>query len=72
MCQLPENVTRISSQCKLYDCGKQSIDQLHVMRELQKAGLGRELNPGPLAPEAKIIPLDHQAALFAMLEFWTW
>jgi hypothetical protein len=22
-------------------------------------GLSRELNPGPLAPEAKIIPLDH-------------
>ena len=24
-------------------------------------GLLRELNPGPLAPEARIIPLDHQA-----------
>ena len=24
-------------------------------------GLDRELNPGPLAPEARIIPLDHQA-----------
>ena len=26
-------------------------------------GLDRELNPGPLAPEARIIPLDHQATL---------
>ena len=25
-------------------------------------GLVRELNPGPLAPEARIIPLDQQAA----------
>ena len=25
--------------------------------------LDRELNPGPLAPEARIIPLDHQARL---------
>ena len=25
-------------------------------------GLVRDLNPGPLAPEARIIPLDHQAA----------
>ena len=25
------------------------------------SGLDRELNPGPLAPEARIIPLDHRA-----------
>ena len=25
----------------------------------QKAGLVRDLNPGPLAPKARIIPLDH-------------
>ena len=24
-------------------------------------GLSRDLNPGPLAPEARIIPLDHSA-----------
>ena len=28
-----------------------------------KNGLGRESNPGPLAPEASIIPLDHTAAV---------
>jgi hypothetical protein len=27
-----------------------------------KKGLDRELNPGPLAPKARIIPLDHQAS----------
>lgn len=27
----------------------------------QKAGLVRDLNPGPLAPEARIIPLDQRA-----------
>ena len=25
----------------------------------QKLGLNRDLNPGPLAPKARIIPLDH-------------
>ena len=28
-----------------------------------KIGLDRDLNPGPLAPKARIIPLDHQATL---------
>ena len=28
-------------------------DQFH------KIGLNRDLNPGPLAPKARIIPLDH-------------
>ena len=28
---------------------------------LQKEGLVRELNPGPLVPETRIIPLDQQA-----------
>ena len=27
----------------------------------KKWGPDRDLNPGPLAPEARIIPLDHQA-----------
>ena len=31
------------------------------MRLQKKSGLVRELNPGPLAPEARIIPLDQQA-----------
>ena len=35
-------------------------------RQLQtKSGLLRELNPGPLAPEARIIPLDQAAGLIA-------
>ncbi len=31
------------------------------------AGLVRESNPGPLAPEARIIPLDQQAVLKIIL-----
>ena len=34
---------------------------------LAKKGLLRELNPGPLAPEARIIPLD-QAAMKTLLD----
>jgi hypothetical protein len=30
---------------------------------VSKVGLDRELNPGPRAPEARIIPLDHQAKI---------
>ena len=29
----------------------------------KNVGLVRELNPGPLAPEARIIPLDQQASV---------
>ena len=32
-------------------------------------GLNRESNPGPLAPEARIIPLDHWATLEFKLYF---
>ena len=28
----------------------------------KKLGLVRDLNPGPLAPEARIIPLDQRAS----------
>ena len=31
-----------------------------------KNGLNRDLNPGPLAPKARIIPLDHWAALASL------
>ena len=30
--------------------------------KISKAGLVRDLNPGPRAPEAQIIPLDQRAA----------
>jgi hypothetical protein len=32
-----------------------------------KVGLDRDLNPGPRAPEARIIPLDHQAMIACSL-----
>ena len=35
--------------------------QICVCIWLQKEGPVRDLNPGPLAPEARIIPLDQQA-----------
>ena len=31
-------------------------------QEEKKSGLNRDLNPGPLAPKARIIPLDHWAS----------
>ena len=34
----------------------------HVVDD-EKSGLVRDLNPGPLAPKARIIPLDQQATL---------
>ena len=30
-------------------------------KKIKKAGLARESNPGPRAPEARIIPLDQRA-----------
>ena len=32
-----------------------------------KVGLVRDLNPGPLAPKARIIPLDQRAVIIAVL-----
>ena len=34
----------------------------------QKAGLVRDLNPGPLAPKARIIPLDQRALMEYLME----
>ena len=34
----------------------------HLRTKLKGAGLVRDLNPGPLAPKARIIPLDQQAS----------
>ena len=36
---------------------------------MKNFGLNRESNPGPLAPEARIIPLDHWAKLEFKLYF---
>ena len=35
----------------------------------KKRGLNRDLNPGPLAPKARIIPLDHWASCFQRPSF---
>ena len=43
-------------------CGyKYNILKLELLKHYSetKQGLSRELNPGPRAPEARIIPLDH-------------
>ena len=37
------------------------LENFDMISNILKGGLDRELNPGPLAPEARIIPLDHQA-----------
>ena len=37
---------------------------------MYNSGLNRESNPGPLAPEARIIPLDHWATLEFKLYFY--
>ena len=34
----------------------------YFQNKSKNCGPNRELNPGPLAPEARIIPLDHLAA----------
>ena len=38
-----------------------SYKEEHLIMSLKGAGLVRDLNPGPLAPKARIIPLDQQA-----------
>ena len=40
-----------------------------VLRHIKKDGPDRGLNPEPLAPKARIIPLDHQACISYCLLF---
>ena len=37
---------------------------------MNNVGLNRDSNPGPLAPKARIIPLDHSATLNLKLYFY--
>jgi hypothetical protein len=39
--------------------GTVAIIKLITAIKIPKIGLNRDLNPGPLAPKARIIPLDH-------------
>ena len=45
-----------------------SIPGVSMIFGLKKSGLVRELNPGPRAPEARIIPLDQRALVGATFE----
>jgi hypothetical protein len=40
----------------------------HIFEKIKNEGLVRDLNPGPLAPEARIIPLDQRADILKMIE----
>ena len=42
---------------------KKRCRELKTQKSILKMGPVRESNPGPLAPEARIIPLDQQAKL---------
>ncbi|GIX97726.1 hypothetical protein CEXT_533011 [Caerostris extrusa] len=37
------------------------VQKFNLTRKKLNTGPGRDLNPGPLAPKARIIPLDHRA-----------
>ena len=41
-----------------------SYEGKHLITSLKGEGLVRDLNPGPLAPKARIIPLDQQATCY--------
>ena len=52
----------LSLRCPGYfDAIREEIKLPAIWSEGKKIGLDRDLNPGPRAPEARIIPLDHQA-----------
>ena len=41
-----------------------------ILFKIKTSGLNRDLNPGPLAPKARIIPLDHWAIDCDILKNW--
>jgi hypothetical protein len=47
--------------CFIKDTYFNSLKKTITLAKIDKmnGGLSRDLNPGPLAPEARIIPLDH-------------
>ncbi|GFT54106.1 hypothetical protein NPIL_681561, partial [Nephila pilipes] len=45
----------------------QVVLKIGSIKTINPFGLDRESNPGPLAPEARIIPLDHRAAASELL-----
>ena len=49
-------------------CNVIVVDDSGTYRVYVKLGPVRDLNPGPLAPEAKIIPLDQQAVNFILFD----
>ena len=53
------DVTSIPSRQKFQQKG--IVMSFFMRQKMPKVGLIRELNPGPLAPEARIIPLDQRA-----------
>ena len=56
---------------KWVDFSLASLRQCNVTATKGKIyyGLSRDLNPGPLAPKARIIPLDHWASWFESLSY---
>ena len=47
---------------------KDRANRTRLKGKKKRVGLDRDLNPGPRAPEARIIPLDHQAIDVGMFE----
>ena len=60
----PSNIVRLSSfvKKKIIYIKKAYFFFIYTLAKFCP-GLVRELNPGPLAPEARIIPLDQQARM---------
>lgn len=56
--------------CRLEELGIEPPDNWWLPETKQSPlwhfGLVRDLNPGPLAPEARIIPLDQRASAFVV------
>ena len=50
-------VVLIIAECRVW----KRVTRYALDKNIEKDGLNRDLNPGPLAPKARIIPLDHWA-----------
>ena len=58
MCPELEKKERIGCQMVFHRYGAKKGYWM-LFEQMNKAGLNRDSNPGPLAPKARIIPLDH-------------
>ena len=66
----PTSHAQLDRHSWLSTCAPSCLNVTGRINGQKVSGLVRDLNPGPLAPEARIIPLDQRAIPSSLLQEW--